>query len=252
MSYIDVAAYVPQRSSVLSLAFDAETLRGHIGSRPVETLDPNEVLFWEGDPADNVFEIVCGVLRLYRLLSDGRRAIVGFMFPGDVLGVPCREGYSYTAEAVTALRVRRLSRAQVLRLIDESVTVRRDLLAMAYDEMCAAQDHMLLLGRKTAEEKVASFLLHVARRAGGGDALATEINLPMTRLDMADFLGLTIETVSRLMSKLKHDGLIALPSPSKVLLRDIEGLLAAASDDQPDVAARPSPVRAVHSAAWPN
>lgn len=252
MSYVDVAAHAKLHQPAPAHVFDGDTLRGHIGTRPIETLEPNEVLFWEGDAAANVFEIVSGVLRLYRLLSDGRRAIVGFMFPGDVLGVPCREGYSYTAEAVTTLRVRRLSRSQVFRLIDESVTVRRDLLAMAYDEMCAAQDHMLLLGRKTAEERVASFLLHVAKRASEEGEFATEISLPMTRLDMADYLGLTIETVSRLMSKLKNEDLIALPSPSKVILRDLDGLVEAASEDMATMTAQPSPIRAVHSAAWPH
>jgi len=248
---IAVASIVSARESLLARAFTDDTLRGHIASRPVESLGANAVLFWEGDPADSMFEIVSGVLRLYRLLSDGRRAIVGFLYPGEMLGVPCRNGYAYTAEAVTALKVRRLPRSQVLRLIDESTAIRHDLLALAYDEMCAAQDQMLLLGRKTAEERVASFLLQVARRCSADGAIARELTLPMTRLDMADYLGLTIETVSRLMSKLKGDGLIALPSPSRVVLLDEAALCEAAGEDLPE----PMPARrlhTVHSAVWPH
>jgi CRP/FNR family transcriptional regulator, anaerobic regulatory protein len=248
---LHLAAATHARNSILARAFAAQGLRGHVANRPVETLAANEALFWEGDPADSVFEIVSGVLRLSRLLADGRRAIVGFLYAGEMLGLPCRDGYAYTAEAVTTLKVRRLSRPQVLRLVDESPVVRRDLLALAYDEMCSAQDQMLLLGRKTAEERVASFLLQVARRCAGNGATASEIILPMTRLDMADFLGLTIETVSRLMSKLKGDGIIALPSPSRVLVMDEAALHALAGQEAPEPAL-PQRVTTVHAAAWPH
>ncbi len=247
----DAASRAPTPQSVFARAFADDTLRAHIMGRPVEALEANEVLFWEGDPADSVFEIVAGVLRLSRLLADGRRAIVGFLYPGEMLGVPCRDAYAYSAEAVTALQVRRLSRSQVMRLIDESSGVRHDLLALAYDEMCAAQDHMLLLGRKTAEERVATFLLQSTRRTSPQGAMAREVTLPMTRLDMADFLGLTIETVSRLMSKLKADGLIALPTPSRVVLLDVDALYALAGEDGP-ASLEPRTLRAVHTAVWPH
>lgn len=246
------AAAEATRGSVLAQVLTDEGLHAHLACRPAETLQPNEVLFWEGDPADSIFEIETGVLRLYRLLSDGRRAIVGFLYPGDMLGLPCREGYAYTAEAVTALKVRRLSRSQVLRLVDESPAVRHDLLALAYDEMCAAQDQMLLLGRKTAEERVASFLLQLFRRTARPAGFASEMTLPMTRLDMADFLGLTIETVSRLMSKLKGDGTIALPSPSRVVILDESALCELAGEEGPELYVRPMSARAMHAAAWPH
>lgn len=214
-------------------AFADEGLRARMAARPVESLRPNAVLFWEGDPADSVFEIREGVLRLCRLLADGRRAIIGFLFPGDMLGLPCRDAYAYTAEAVTALKVRRLPRAQVLRLVDESAAVRHDLLTLAYEEMCAAQDQMLLLGRKTAEERVATFLLQLVRRARSRGVSGPEYVVPMSRLDMADFLGLTIETVSRSMSRLKGDGIILLPSPTRMVLRDEPALVALAGDEPP-------------------
>lgn len=225
----------PVHTSILADAFDDASLRNQIAERPVEALSANEVLFTEGDAADSLFEVVSGVLRTYRMLPDGRRAITGFLFAGELLGVPCRDGYVYTAEAVTSVKVRRLPRAKLLQLIDESTSVRRDLLAVAYDEMCAAQDQMLLLARKTAEERVASFLLKVARRATADGSIGTNLTLPMPRLDIADYLGLTIETVSRLISKFKASGMIALLSPSKVALVDIERLAQTAGEDIVDL-----------------
>lgn len=219
------------RPSIFADALADDSLRSEIGGRPAESLCANEILFTEGDSADSLFEVVSGVLRTYRMLPDGRRAITGFLFAGELLGVPCRDGYVYTAEAVTDVKVRRLPRARLLQLIDESTSVRRDLLAVAYDEMCAAQDQMLLLARKTAEERVASFLLKVARRSSSDGSIATRLTLPMPRLDIADYLGLTIETVSRLISKFKANRLIALLSPSKVAIIDVARLVDTAGED---------------------
>ena len=237
----------PVHTSILAETFDDDSLRNQIAERPVEALSANEVLFTEGDAADSLYEVVSGVLRTYRMLPDGRRAITGFLFAGELLGVPCRDGYVYTAEAVTSVKVRSLARAKLLQLIDDSTSVRRDLLAVAYDEMCAAQDQMLLLARKTAEERVASFLLKVARRATADGSISTDLTLPMPRLDIADYLGLTIETVSRLISKFKASGMIALLSPSKVALVDIERLAQTAGEDIVDLQT-PATVR--HASGW--
>ncbi len=192
---------------------------------------PGETLFAEGDDADSVYEVVRGMLRLYKLLPDGRRLITGFLSAGQLLGLGPEGICVYTAEAVTEVTVCRYTRTGFERLIDEVPGMAKRLLTVASQELCAAQNQMLLLGRKSATEKVASFLLLMAERQGseGVDA----VDVPMTRSDIADYLGLTIETVSRTLSKLKQDGLIALLTSAHIEIRDRERLeeLAAGEGD---------------------
>ena len=188
-----------------------------------------ETLFAEGDKTNSIYEIVRGMLRLVKLLPDGRRQITGFLSAGHLLGL-APEGVSvYTAEAVTEVTLCRYGRAAFERLIDEVPGFARRLLDVTSHELRAAQDQMLLLGRKTAAEKVASFILLLAERQNG--ERAREMDLLMTRGDIADYLGLTIETVSRTMTKLKNDGLIALLAPTRIEIRDRGQLAELAAGD---------------------
>jgi CRP/FNR family transcriptional regulator len=177
-------------------------------------------VFVEGDDSDSIYEVVRGTLRLYKLLPDGRRQIIGFMTVGHLLGLAPEGVYVYSVEAITDVVLRRYKRAAFDRLIDEVPGLARRLLAAASHELSAAQNQMLLLGRKTAIEKVASFILMTADQQAGDDA----VEVPMTRADIADHLGLTIETVSRTLSKLKAEGLIALPMPTRLEIRDRDRL----------------------------
>lgn len=190
-----------------------------------------ETVFAEGDAADCVYEVVRGMVRLYKLLPDGRRQITGFLSAGHLLGVAPEGVCVYTAEAITEVTLCRYKRTAFERLIDEVPGFAKRLLAVASHELRAAQDQMLLLGRKAATEKVASFLLLMAGPSDGDGAETVEV--PMTRSDIADYLGLTIETVSRTFTKLRQDGLIALPTPAHVEIRDrdrLEELAAGESD----------------------
>jgi CRP/FNR family transcriptional regulator len=191
---------------------------------------PGEVLFSEGDQADSVYEVVRGMLRLCKLLPDGRRQITGFLSAGQFLGLAPEGVCVYTAEAITEVTLCRYKRPAFDRLVDEVPGFAKRVLAVASHELSAAQNQMLLLGRKAAVEKVASFLLLMAEQADE-DAF---IGLPMTRGDIADYLGLTIETVSRTLTKLKQDRLIALPTPDRIKIRDRGQLeeLAAGEADQ--------------------
>ena len=135
--------------------------------------------------------------------------ITGFIYPGDLLGVSLRDRYLYSAEAVTPTKLRRFSRQRFQDEIGRSPELRPQLFAQLCDEMAAAQDQMVLLARKNAEERVCSFLLLIARRIHRQPQAAPVIEIPMTRLDMADYLGLTIETVSRTMTSLTGRGIIA-------------------------------------------
>jgi CRP/FNR family transcriptional regulator len=151
------------------------------------------------------------MLKLSKLLPDGRRQITGFLLPGDYLGLAFAERYICSAEAVTPVRLCRFPRSAFLALLDQFPALEKALLGRAATELAAAQKQMLLLGRKTARERVASFLLQLAEREGADDGMA--MDLPMTRTDIADYLGLTIETVSRTLTNLRKTGLIALPDP---------------------------------------
>ncbi len=223
----------------------APTLRDLFKGQSAETLAAGEALFWEGDPAGQIFDVISGVLRVYRIMPDGRRAIMGFIHPGDVLGVSFQNRYLFTAEAVTEVKIRRFARSRFFGLINETPALRPQLFAILCDEMSAAQDQMLLLGRKNAEERVVSFLLSVHRKVGIG----ADIELPMSRLDMADYLGLTMETVSRMMTSLARRGLIALGARHTVTLRKLAALREIAGHDAEDEDIAAAPAR---RAVWPH
>lgn len=186
-----------------------------------------DTLFNEGDDADCIYEITSGMLRLYKLLPDGRRQIMGFLTAGHLLGLAPEGTYVYTAEALTDLTLCRYRRSAFDRLIDNVPGLARRLWAFTADELRMAQVQLMMIGRKTAMEKVASFLLMQAELQGAPD----KMRVPMTRSDIGDYLGLTIETVSRTLTKLKRDGVIALPRHDRIELRDREQLEDMANGD---------------------
>jgi CRP/FNR family transcriptional regulator len=164
-------------------------------------------------------------------MQDGRRAILGFSYAGELLGVSFRNIYPFTAEAVTPVRLRRLARHRFHNLVDGNRILRSQLLTEISSEMTAAQDQIMRLGRTAADERVATFLLHIARRTGADALTPVEINVPFGRLDIADYLGLTVETVSRELSKLRRDGLISMMGPHNIILRRLRSLRAIARMD---------------------
>ena len=181
-------------------------------------LEPGETLFQEGDRATAVYNISRGTIRLYKLLPDGRRQVTGFVMPGDFLGLAFRAGYAYGAEAVDHVALCRFPMPDLQRLFRQFPEMEKRLLSVAGDELAAAQEQMLLLGRKTPTEKLASFLLTMSQRAERAGQPGNPLYLPMSRADIADYLGLTVETVSRTFSRLKADGVIVLPEPARVML----------------------------------
>ncbi len=194
-------------------------------------LAAEQVVFCEGDPADTVFAVTEGTVRLSKMLLDGRRQITGFLSPGGFLGIAYSDIYSFTAEAVTSLALCRFPRRQLERLIVELPGLERRLLSMAFDEIKAAQDQMVLLGCKSAEEKLATFLWKWCLKAGRRERSDCIVDLPMNRTDIADYLGLTTETVSRTFSRFAKDGILALPTTHGVILRQPERLKEMASGE---------------------
>lgn len=202
----------------------AEGLRSLRAIRGNFRLDAQETVFREGDPADNIYSVVQGCIKLSKLLSDGRRQIIGFLFPGDFFGFSPLSSYGYTAEAITPVNLCRFSDQRLTALLNSSPELEQRLRYRLVVELAFAQEQMLLLGRMTAREKIAHFLLMISRRAEARQDPPSPIAVPMSRLDMADYLGLTIETVSRTLTCMKKERLIALPSLGVIDLLDSDGL----------------------------
>ena len=177
----------------------------------------------EGEAAEHFFNVTAGTAKLFKLLPDGRRQITGFAGTGHFLGLAVSATYSFSAEALEPMRVCRFSRSKLKALLDDFPAMEKRLLEVASNELVAAQEQMLLLGRKTARERLATFLIGRAavpsHCIGQPSGLAETVYLPMTRNDIADYIGLTIETVSRTLTKLKSDGLIEIPSANVVVIR---------------------------------
>ena len=165
-------------------------------------------LFSQGDILDAVYNITSGSVRLVKLLPDGRRQIVGFALPGDFLGLSMGERNGFSAEALSATATCQFPRRDFSALLDAKPHLLRRLHSMASHELSLAQDQMVILGRRTAEEKVAAFLLGLRKRWARIDGSTVRAPLPMSRQDIGDFLGLTVETVSRMMTKLARDKVI--------------------------------------------
>lgn len=187
-------------------------------------------IFNEGDPAVNAYKVVSGTVRVCKHLSDGRRQIVQFAFAGDFVSVMESGDHSFTAEAVSDVVLTSYPQRQIDRLVAESSSIRQRFMTLMSHRLCEMQDHLMVLGRQTAKERVASFLLMLFNRTGfeADDVLDVSIG----RQDIADYLGLTIETVCRTLSELKRSGIIDIPNQRQLCLCDVETLqsLAAGED----------------------
>ena len=185
--------------------------------------EARSTLFTEDEPATQIFNITQGVVRLYKLLRDGRRQIVGFALPGDFLGLALQDDYSVSADAVTQVTACRFQRNAFTQFLDVHPLMMRRLHEMASHELSLAQDQMVLLGRHNADERLALFLLALSERYIRIGESGVNVQLPMSRQDIADYLGLTIETVSRTFSRLAKAKLIVVV-PDGVRLLETEGL----------------------------
>jgi CRP/FNR family transcriptional regulator, nitrogen fixation regulation protein len=175
----------------------------------------NTEIFGEGEPAEYIYKVISGAVRTYKILADGRRQIGSFYLPGDVLGLDCGDDHTLSAEAIVEAKVLVIKRSAMMALADRDKTVARELWAMTRHELQRVQDHILLL-IKSAQERVAAFLLEMANRLPAGNF----VDLPMSRQDIADYLGLTIETVSRTFTQLENAATIEVPTSRRIVLRN--------------------------------
>lgn len=238
--------------SALGLTPETNILGALFTSQPSETFAPGQAVFWEGDASKHVFHMLEGCLRLYRILPDGRRPVMGFLFGGEVFGISFPGLYLYTAEAVTPVRLRRLSRKR-LDEIDaaSSDALHQQIMFKIYEEMSAAQHLIIVLGQLSAEERVANFLVSAAHQTGVDRRRPVAVDLPMNRLDIADYLGLTIETVCRVFSKFKRDGLLSVEGRHRVVLRSM-GTLAKLAGEMEGTRISDFPAASRHLAPLPN
>lgn len=178
----------------------------------------------EGDPIDHCFRILSGSVHLYKAVADGRRQIIDFLGATDGFGVIGQGEHACSVEAITDVVMVRYSRHSLEAAITEEPVLGRWLFRLACTELSRAQQRMLLLGRKNADERVASFLVDLAARRSDGEGNGTCLHLPMSRQDIADHLGLTIETVSRIFTRFKRARLVDLPDRHAVVLTDVDRL----------------------------
>jgi CRP/FNR family transcriptional regulator, nitrogen fixation regulation protein len=181
--------------------------------------DRNAEIYGEDEPADYVYKVLQGSVRAYKVLSDGRRQINAFYLPGDIFGLEVGNEHSCSAEAVSNVQVLVVKRSLVMTIADRNTDVAHRLWSMTAGELRRSQNHSLLL-IKTARERVAAFLLDMAERLCTDGA----VELPMSRQDIADYLGLTIETVSRTLSQFEGAATIELPASRRIVLRNRSAL----------------------------
>ncbi|HUO90574.1 MAG TPA: helix-turn-helix domain-containing protein [Rhizomicrobium sp.] len=192
----------------------------------------NNTIFSEGDDARFAYKVISGGVRLCKMMADGRRQIAEFALPGDYFGFDWLEQHALTAEALVDTTVACYSRSRLDRLGEEDSQVRAELFSTLRHDLWAAQNHLVILGRQSARERVASFLLQLMARRRNAERRT--VSVPMTRQDIADYLGLTIETVCRVLTSLKRDGIIDIPNRQEITVRNENALRNAAQPEDLD------------------
>ncbi|AOG49453.1 Crp/Fnr family transcriptional regulator [Brucella melitensis] len=220
------------RSMAVCSALDDGDLAALEAIMTSKKLDTNEMLVEEGEPKLRDYSLTSGMLRIYTSLPDGRRQIAGFLFPGDFLGLADDEVYSLSAEAVVPSALCAFSAKEMERLMERFPKLKERLYQMTRLALRTARDNQLVLGRLAPVEKLASFLLVLSARAEKrGEKPTNPVHLLMNRTDIADYLGLTIETVSRSFTKLKTQGLIQLRDANTVEILSRRSLAVVAGLD---------------------
>jgi CRP-like cAMP-binding protein len=188
-----------------------------------------ETIFSQDEPADYVYRLARGTARLCRYMPDGRRYVLDFFLPGDIIGFAECPDLAASAEAVSEVRVTAFPRSWLDRLAENDEGLRRQVLCHLSASLLTAQHHLFVLGCQKAKERLASFLLRLADRLSVLEG--ERLNLTMSRQDIAEHLGVTVETISRMMTALRSDGTILIPNAHQIILRDVTALRTLAAED---------------------
>ena len=183
-----------------------------------------QTIFLQQEEANNLYNITKGNVKIYRLLSDGRIQIIGFLYPGDFFGSYKKEKYNYSAEAIGEVRTCVFNQETLDNYLEENMKLAKELLHMTSHELTLAQDRMGVLGKMNANERVAQFILNISDQRARIGWQNNPVSLPMTRQDIADYLGLTLETVSREISRFKTANIIKLMNLKQIFIVDKEKL----------------------------
>lgn len=225
----------PIRHRAVCARCEADELEALEQIKYYRRFEAGQTLIWAGDQMDFVASVITGIATLTQTLEDGRTQMVGLLLPSDFVGRPGRGRAAYNVTATTDILMCCFRRRPFEEMMERTPHIAQRLLQMTLDELDAAREWMLILGRKTAREKIASLLSIIARRDASVKMRAAKgtmsFDLPLTREAMADYLGLTLETVSRQISALKRDGVIALEGKRHVIIPDMDRLLIEAGDD---------------------
>lgn len=226
----------PIRHRAVCARCDTEELERLDQIKFYRSFEAGQTIIWSNDHMDYVGSVVSGIASLTQTMEDGRTQMVGLLLPSDFVGRPGRDGSAYDVIATTDLVMCCFRKKPFEKLMAETPHVAQRLLEMTLDELDAAREWMLVLGRKTAREKIASLLSIIARRnpdspVPGHLTREVSFDLPLTREAMADYLGLTLETVSRQISALRKDEVIRLEGKRRVHVPDMERLMTEAGDD---------------------
>jgi CRP/FNR family transcriptional regulator len=200
------------------------SLDAHIARAPMRSVEAKEHIFTEGDRRSHLYRVETGAICLYKVLADGRRQVLGFAYPGDLVGLGPLGEHQFNAQATKPSRLRSLPWSTVQQVARHDPGLGIELYEMISQELAAAHDLLLTTGQRTAVERVAAFLLAMSRRSERRGGHAAFVDLPMTRSDIGDFLGLTIETVSRTFTKLRQQGVIDLAQSTRVHILDTRTL----------------------------
>jgi CRP-like cAMP-binding protein len=227
MAAAETARWVPHQTifapALAARAEEADALK-RIGTKL--RFQPNETIFNAGDVADHAYKVVSGTVRLCKHMADGRRQIAQFLFPGDYFSFMTLGEHNFTAEAVSDVVLMSYPQRQIERLGEELPHLKARFYQILSQRILDIQHHLTMLGRQTAKEKLASFLILLSHRAGSEDDNLVDVT--MSRQDMADYMGLTVETVCRVLASLKKAGIIDMPTQHRFALKDMDRLASLA------------------------
>ncbi|MEM6406789.1 MAG: Crp/Fnr family transcriptional regulator [Pseudomonadota bacterium] len=221
----------PIRHRAICARCDTDELELLDGMKSYQTIPAGQPIIWRGDELTHFSSVVAGIASLSRTLEDGRTQMVGLLLPSDFIGRPGREAVEFDVTAVTHVTLCRFQRKPFEQLVTEVPHISQRMMEMALDELNAAREWMVLLGRKTAREKIATFLDMIVRRDTTPLHGAGAHSLPLTREEIANFLGLTLETVSRQLSRMKKEQVLSFSDRRTFTILDLQALKRATGDD---------------------